>query len=643
MSNETLLAAIERHESQAASGSAVSEDRALALDYYLGEPLGNEVDGRSQVISRDVYDTVEWIKPQIADIFCAGDEVVVFTPSSREDVAAAEQETQYVNWVVTEKNDWFTTWSGWAHDALLQKVGYVKIHWDEREDKAKERYEDLTVEELQLLLSDQSVELVEAEADADDYGVPKYDATVQRTTEYGCVKIQNVAPESIYVDSNARGLNLQDPAVAFVEHRERKTLSQLREEGFKVDDDLTDAGESTGDWEDGLRDPLNPLRNTDEESTPASRRVWVREVWIRYDEDDDGIAELRHVIVVGTTILVNEEADQVPIAAMCPVMLPHQHVGLSVADAVMDVQRIKTALLRGSLDQQYLANNGRFAVDSNSVNLDDMLLSRPGGVVRVDGMPGQAIIPLTQPGSNAESIGLMEYIDRIGQKRTGINEQSQGLDPNVLQTATHSAQIATAAMQRIKFIARTFAETGVKALFLLVHAMTLKHARKEEIIKLRGQWVPVDPRQWVKRYDMAISVGLGAGDKTQQIVFLQNVLQIQQIAIQAGLTGPDKIYNTLKRLTQAAGFKNPDEFWNDPATTKPAPPAPHPEVLKEQARRCTADRGRQCKRYGSREDARRSRCNCRPACSFKPATTCAIQIESRCGADGCGVSGNDRT
>jgi phosphotransferase system HPr-like phosphotransfer protein len=139
-------------------------------------------------------------------------------------------------------------------------------------------------------------------------------------------------------------------------------------------------------------------------------------------------------------------------------------------------------------------------------------------------------------------------------------------------------------MQRIKFIARTFAETGVKALFLLVHAMTLKHARKEEIIKLRGQWVPVDPRQWVKRYDMAISVGLGAGDKTQQIVFLQNVLQIQQVAIQAGLTSPDKIYNTLKRLTQAAGFKNPDEFWNDPATTKPAPPAPHPEVLKEQAK-----------------------------------------------------------
>jgi hypothetical protein len=181
-------------------------------------------------------------------------------------------------------------------------------------------------------------------------------------------------------------------------------------------------------------------------------------------------------------------------------------------------------------------------------------------------------------------VPMMEYIDRVAQKRTGVNEQSQGLDPNVLQTATHSAQIATAAMQRIKFIARIFAETGVKTLFGLVHELTLKHSRKAEMIRLRNQWVAVDPREWKKRADMQISVGLGAGDKMQQIVFLQGILEKQMIALQGGLTSPPKIYNALKRLTQAGGFKDPNEFWDDPATSPPKPPAPPPELLVEQAK-----------------------------------------------------------
>lgn len=578
--SEPIVAAIEQYESLAETHGTLSDDRAKALDHYLGNPLGNEVDGRSQVVSRDVWDTVEWIKPQIADIFCGGDDVINFTPRGPEDVKAAEQETEFVNYVITQKNNWFETWYGWSHDALLQKVGYVKAYWDDSEDRTKETYKGLTDDEATLLLEDQEIEPVSAERS--ELG---WDITVERVKKYGCVKLVNVAPENVFVDANARNLNLQDQSCNFSEHRERKTLSQLRLEGFDVDDDIADSGSDTNTYEDSRRNGGITRDDEGQEADPSMRKVLVRECWIRYDDDNDGKAELRHVVLVGTTVLLNEEADHTLLVALCPTPLPHQHTGLSVADAVSDLQLIKTALFRGSLDNLYLANNGRYAVDQSSVNLDDMLVSRPGGIVRVNGAPGQSIFPLTHPTRGDLAVPMMEYIDRIAQKRTGVNEQSQGLDPNVLQTATHSAQIATAAMQRIKFIARIFAETGVKSLFQIVHALTLKHSRQVEMMRLRNQWIPVDPRQWVKRADMQISVGLGAGDKQQQIVFLEGVLQKQVMALQAGLTSPPKIYNALKRLTQAGGFKDPNEFWDDPSTQPPRPPAgPSPELLKEQAK-----------------------------------------------------------
>jgi hypothetical protein len=580
-----LIAAIERAEALAETYGNLSEDRTKALDYYLGNPMGNEVDGRSQVVSRDVWDTVEWIKPQLADIFCGGDEVVNFTPRGPEDVKGAEQETDFVNYVITQKNPWFSIWYAWSHDALLQKTGYVKAYWDDAEDRTKERYEGLTDAEASILLEDQGIQVVEHEELM--AGVERlHTFTVERVKYRGCVKLINVAPEHIYVDHNSRGLDLQE--CAFVQQREYKTITQLRDEGFDVEDDINDGGDGVGDWEEDLRDEYSPFRDREgEEADPSMRRVKVRECWIRFDQDDDGRAELRHVILVGTTILHNEETDIVPIVALCPTPLPHQHYGLSVADAVMDLQQIKTALLRGSLDNLYLANNGRHVVDEDAINLDDMLVSRPGGLVRKKaGVPmADAIMPLNHSTMGDIAVPMMEYVDRIAQKRTGVNEQSQGLDPNTLnKTATGAQMLMTAAMQRIRFIARIFAETGVKSLFQIVHALTLKHSRQEEIVRIRNQWVPVDPRQWVKRADMQISVALGAGDKAQQMAMLMQILQMQQLAIQVGITDPSKIYNALKRLTNAAGFRDADEFWVDPSTQPPKPPQPDPEVLKEQAK-----------------------------------------------------------
>ena len=581
--NETLLAAIERHETLAESYGNLADDRAKALDYYLRRPMGNEIEGRSQVVSGDVWDTVEWIKPQIAEVFCGGDDVIKFTPRGPEDVQSAEQETEYVNYIITEKNDWFTVFSGWQHDAFVQKTGYVVAYYDEHTDRTVEEYEGLSGEELALLAQDPEVQIVSGEQEAEGYAIK-----VERKQEYGCVRFENVPPERVLVSHNARGLSLQDERLDFVEYWEYKTISQLRDEGFEVDDDLSDHSNSTQDWESNQRDDLNPFKNQEgEESSPAARALKVRNVWIRFDSDGDGLTELRRVVVVGTTVIDDEEADEVTLYALCPTPLPHQHNGQSMADAVMDLQDISTALLRGTLDNVYLANNGRHAIDATRVNLDDMLVSRPGGIVRVEGPISDAIFPLQHSSTGQTAIPVLEYVDRVKSKRTGVSEAQQGLNSNSLNNslgAGTNLAMVSAAQQRIKFIARTFAETGVKNLFRGVHALTLKHARKAEIVRLRNRWVQVDPRQWRKRMDMSIAVGLGSGDKAQQLAFLMQMLPIQANAAQFGLATPVNVYNTFKRITSAAGFKDPNEFWTDPSTQPPKPRQPNPELVKEQAK-----------------------------------------------------------
>ena len=220
--NESLLAAIERFESTSRTDGDLQNDRVKALDYYLGNPLGNEIDGRSQVVSRDVWDTVEWIKPQLADIFCSGDDVVNFAPTGPEDVKAAEQETQFINHVITQKNDWFSTFYAWMHDALLQKTGYVLSYWDEGESRQKEKYKGLTDDEAALLLQDKSAVPIEHEELADETGQPMHDMTIERVKPYGCVRIENVAPENVLVSQNSRELNLQDKRLDFLEYWQYK-------------------------------------------------------------------------------------------------------------------------------------------------------------------------------------------------------------------------------------------------------------------------------------------------------------------------------------------------------------------------------------------------------------------------------------
>ena len=575
----SLIAFIEEEESNSDLAS-IRADRAKALQYYQpNKPLGNEIEGRSQVVMRDSFDTVEALMPSLIKVFTTGEDVMSFSPTGPEDVKKAEQETDYVNYIINQKNNGFMVFYDWIKDALLLKNGYVKVRVEKEKSQEDEKYQGLDQESLTLLMQNGG-KIVAAEPYTDEFGAEYFNVVIRKEAEYDCIKLEVLMPDSCRVSNSHRGLSLDD--CNFFSHEEMKTISELREMGLEVDDDIDD-DKRINDEVDIQRLAADQKRWDDDDSTPAGRRVRVREVWCLYDQDGDGISERLHVIVCGTTELLNESADCVPVAAISACRVPHRHDGISIADLVTEIQDIRTTLLRTALDAQYLANHGRSAINQNTVNLDDMLVSRPGGVVRVNGSPSTEIMPLVNPVTGQAAIQMIEYMDTVRENRVGVTKYNQGIDSGSLnKTASGISQIMSASQQRIELMARLIAESGVKELFLIVHKYSLQYMRKKEIVKLRNEWIPVDPSSWKERKDMTISIGNAAGNKEQQVFQLEKMLQMLAQGMQTGITTPQNLYNAGTKYIQAQGFKDVDSFLTDPSKQPPKPPQIPPEIQKVQ-------------------------------------------------------------
>ena len=605
MDDLTLLGII-RAEEDLLDDSELNEERDRALDYYYGRAVGNlappAIPNRSTYVSRDVADTIDWIMPALMKTFLAGDEVVSFAPRGPEDVEQAEQETDYVNHIVTDLNPAYEVFSTWFDDALIQKNGYVYAYWKTEKDIQEERYSGLMLDQVAMLTQDPEVEIVEANeavVGMDEMGQPMtvYDVTLARTNTKGRLCIENVPPELARISARHRGVRLQDaPFAGFDAYL---SISELREMGFDVEDGLSDSGEdSTSETSLSYRDRFSSNWDREQDNgDPAGRVVCVRYRWMRVDYDGDGIAELRFVMLVGETILVNEKADIVPMASITPRIVAHNHVGRSVEEVVSDLQELKTQFTRGLIDNVTLANNGRYAVDANMVNLDDMMVSRPGGIVRTNGSPGAAIFPLQHHMLGQPVMAAIEMIDGIRETRTGVTKYNMGTDAGSLNsTATGVSIITTAANQRIEWIARTFAETGVKELFTIAHALTKKHQDKPAVVRLRNKWVTVDPRGWVNRKDLTVSVGLGAINRDQQAKGIMGLGALQQQAFQAGIVTPENVFNMATKYAEALGFKDAEKFFTHPSKVPPKKPQPDAKLEKIKADVAMANEDRKLER-----------------------------------------------
>ena len=559
-------------------GDTISQQREQAMSYYYSLPFGNEVEGRSQFVDSTVQDTIEWIKPSLMRVFASGDEMVKFAPHGPKDVPMAKQATDYVNYVFTKDNPGWEILYSWFTDALLSKNGIVKVWWEEYEEEEREEYRGLDEVALVSLLSDDGVEVVE-HTEIIEEEQPYHDIVIKRKSYDGRVKIENVPPSEFLIARESK--NIQDSR--FVCHRVLKTLSELRE--MYPDEDL-DPSEIGGGDDDMMAFSGERLERyafdksaqywegwgdsgTDEEGL---RTYWLHESYIRTDWDGDGITELRKVCTVGSKILANDPIDKVPFVSITPIKIPHKFYGLSVADLVMDLQLMKSTIMRNLCDNMYNQNFGRYAVLEGQANLDDLLTQRPGGVVRVKSP--QAVTPLATPALEPYSFQMLEYLDGVREARAGVSKMSQGLDENALTshtTATAVNAVMGAAQSRVELIARNFAETGVKDLMICIYELLHKNQDKERMIQLTNEWIPVRPDVWRDKYDCTVSVALGSGNKDQQMMHLSQMLSFAGEAMKGGLpiVSVQNMYNLGASLVRAMGFQNVDDYLTDPSRMPP--------------------------------------------------------------------------
>jgi len=602
MKTEQEILAILNKEIRASSGYIGGEivtRRKRSLEYYLGKPFGNEQEGRSQVISTDVSDTIESILPSLMRIFTASDNVFNCEPVGPEDEDSAKQATDYLNYIFYKQNNGFLALYTMFKDALIQKNGIVKIFWDESRKKIREEYKKLTEDEFNLLVNDTDVIVKEhseyEEEIKDEQGnvldsIKYHDLVLYKVSSYGKVTIEPVPPEEFLIERRAKSIDDAN----FIAHRTNMTRSQLIEMGY--DPEIVNKL-PIGDTNYYSEDHHIRYQDTDysapqDKGDSSTDEILVHECYARIDIDGDGQAELVKACIAGDSIykiLSIEEIDSMPFISVTPILMPHRFYGRSVSELVEDIQLIKSTIMRQMLDNMYLTNNNRVAIQDGQVSMDDLLTNRPGGIVRTKQPPQNVIFPLTAQPITDQANALLTYLDFVKENRTGQTRQAQGLMPDTIntKTATGINQILTQSQLRLELIARIFAETGVKDLAKKIFELVCKYQQKEQIVRIRGKFIPMKPYEWRDRMNINIAVGLGTGSKEQQLALLNSILQRQLEAfnLQGNFFGPvvnvKNIYHTLRKIVENAGLGNVEPYFMDPEVGQSQMPPIPPKAPTE--------------------------------------------------------------
>lgn len=560
----------------------LSSDRERALKYLQGDMSKDMpvLANRSGVTDSTLSDAVLTVLPDLMEMFTGGDDIATFQPKGQEDEEAAEQETDFVNHVLMDKNDGFKHLYAAFQDALIIKTGVFKWWWEDYEEREEETFEGISSVQVQMLQAD-GWAILEAEQAGED----AFNVKAEKVENNGCLKWSAWPGEDFAVARDTVDLKHATYCCA----RSRVRAQDLIADGYDKDkvQSLTTYS-PYGD--DGVEQARNTVDEDGEGNDSVLRMVEIVEHYVRIKDEKETIWR----VVTGNAegvLLEKEEVDMIPFASITPYPVAHRFYGRSLADLLVDVQKIKTAILRMFLDSGYFALNQRYAVDmrqAGDFTISDLLRNEPGVPVRTNG-PG-AVVPISAGGINFPALDALEYASVMGETRSGVVRNAQGLNPDTLHDTASGAQaLIGAAQKRVKMIGRIFAETGVKDLFLGVHATLRKHATKAQTVRLRGGWVDVSPSAWNARDDMTIEIGIGSGGKEQQLVAMNSGAQYlaQLIQMQGGPSGPlvtlENVFAYSKRyLEKGLGFKSADAYLTDPKSVPPQPPQPDPKMIEAQ-------------------------------------------------------------
>lgn len=439
---------------------------------------------------------------------------------------------------------------------------------------------------------------------------PLHDVKIKRTDKTRKIKLAVVAPEDFIKDPYS--LTIEDSNICgLVEARSRSDLVAMGYDIDRVyaaretDDDNADSRLSNA--ERNLRNrnltSIIDRRDNDEALSQATGEVDYFQLFARLDVDGDGIAELRRLVYIGRVAAENEFEneywDDIPFADFVAERRPHQFEGQSLADDLREIQKVKTVLLRGVMDNVFWQNNLQPIIQEGTIqNMSAVTKPRFGEPIRVTaGTSIKDAVAYNQvPFVAGESFKMIEYFDKEAQDRTGINEASGGLAPDALQnvTAKASAMVEQSGIGQLEEYARTIGRGGLKKVFKLLLKHVIQYQDKPRTIRLRNKWVEYDPRTWNADMDVTVNTGLGAGTRERDMMMMAVVQGAQEKLLAAygpdnPFVKPDNVWNSLSKMIEAAGLKSPSLFFTKPdpqevqAKLQAASSKPDPEMQKVQA------------------------------------------------------------
>jgi hypothetical protein len=569
----------------AGDDSVVTDPNATFGD-ILGE--NQEIVNRSKYVSTDVRDSILSVLPSLIRIFGASENVVSLTPRNQNEIATAEQGTDLTNYTFWQDNPGFLILYGAFKDAMTVKTGFVKWWTDDQHERRQKTFQNITMDQAQMLVAEQPDTRVIALVQGMDGNVQSM--TIDYVVSKPMVKVIGVPPEEMRLDRNARAFSLSK----IVGHERVVPIDDLTAMGYSkelCEDHRQSADSHNFSAESQMR---NPGRST---GTMVSDGVNYGEWYIRADKDGDGIAELRYICTMGEDheIVNDEPANRVKFAVFSCDPISHTIVGDSVADLAIDIQRIKTNITRGVLDSLVESINPKTVINELMVNLDDAMNDDLGAIIRTRGDPSAAVSFAVTPFAGQQAVPVLEMMDQVLQRRTGLSDAAKGLDPKALQSSTMIGvdAIISGAQERIELIARVLAETGFKDLFQGIYNEICENPDQQRTLKVRGTWTNFDTSQFDASLSVEVNPTLGKGTDMARMVALTQIKQEQQnIMQQFGLANPvcsvTEYLNTITDMMELANIKNIGRYFKtpDPATLQQimsAPKEPDPMTVAAKA------------------------------------------------------------
>ncbi|MGR4893353.1 hypothetical protein ACIPPQ_20200 [Sphingopyxis sp. LARHCG72] len=556
--------------------TTLAERQEQCLKYYDGDLFGDEVEGLSQIVVKDVQETVDYMTISVLRTFVAGDRVVEFQAKSPDEEEAVDQATETIQQIFMQHQDGYRVLHDWLKAGLIEIIGVVKSAVIE-EDAVDEQVFEASAEEIAA--ADERGEVPE-DAEIIDNGDGSFRVTVKRATKRRYFCDYTVPSEEFRFSARTRHEDKAD----YLAHVCRKTRSDLVEMGFDVEVvyDLP-TGEDTL-WSDGRSQERDEDydRGWSDTRQASMQELELWEEYIRIDADGDGIAELLKCFRVGDRLLGEPEiVTDHPFTVFCPFPRPHRMVGDSLAEKAMDIQRIRSVVARQLMNGMYLSNMPRYWVPTESTTentINDLLTVIPGAPVRGKGAAPQA---LNDGFDIGKSLGVLEFWSGEKESRTGITRMNQGLDADALnKTATGTALMQAQGQQYEEFIARNFAEC-VGRMFWRKYRL-VKDAGEPFTVKVGGSYAEVDPSTWPDEPDLIIRTGLGTNRKEYRIAQRMQLLGIQREGREIGLVDNQRLFNSAAGLVRDMGIGQPDDYFVDPKNAPPEDPKPDPEMVKAQ-------------------------------------------------------------